>query len=201
MQVGYPQKWIAGADEVGRGCIAGPVVAAALVLPKKIHWKENSWLAEVKDSKLLKPAIREKLVPLIEKWVLTSAVGWASVEEIDQLNIFHATHLAICRAVKKLNIVPEHLLIDGKFIPKTHLPCPASAIVQGDRRCLSIGMASILAKVWRDQYMVCLDREYPGYELARHKGYPTLLHQKCIQEKGLAQIHRRSFRILKKIEA
>jgi ribonuclease HII len=191
---GYPINWVAGADEVGRGCIAGPVVAAAVVIPAKIDFKKDSWLTEVNDSKKLIATVRERLVPLINSWAVATSIGIATVEEVDQLNIFHASHLAMCRAIDSLSIPPQHVLIDGKFIPKTGLNIPASAVIKGDSQCLSIAAASILAKVWRDQLMVELDQEFPGYGLAQHKGYPTPAHTQALIKQGVSKIHRRSFK-------
>jgi ribonuclease HII len=195
IQAGYPNFDIAGADEVGRGCLAGPVVAAALVLPNVIHWDQHPWLAQINDSKKLNATMREYLAPLISAWAKAVAIGVVSVEEIDAINIFHASHLAIRRALEGLSIVPSHILVDGKFLPKDPLPVPASAVIKGDQHCLSIAAASIVAKVWRDQQMMQLDQHYPQYGLARHKGYPTPIHKRAIQEHGIAVIHRRSFKL------
>lgn len=121
-------------------------------------------------------------------------VGVATVQEIDQINIFHASHLAIVRAIDALKLKPHHILIDGKFLPKTPLPAPASAVIKGDQKCLSIAAASIVAKVWRDQLMDKLEKKFPGYGFARHKGYPTPAHQEALRKQGVCEIHRRSFR-------
>ena len=199
VRLGFPQVVIVGVDEVGRGCLAGPVVAGALALPKKVDFDEFPWLAEVKDSKGLSPQARERLAPLLESWALAWGVGVASVEEIDQINIYHASHLAMVRAIenarvkmKPTQLKRQHLLVDGKFLPK-NLPCAASAVVKGDLQCLSIAAASILAKVWRDQHMVELNEKYPGYGFAVHKGYGTPAHSKALKAQGVCQIHRRSF--------
>lgn len=199
IQVGYPGNAIAGVDEVGRGCIAGPVVAAAVVLPIQasirgpIYKVKPSWLCEIKDSKLLTPVVREKLSPLIQEWALSYAVGVATVEEIDTINIFHASHLAMARAVAQLSVKPHHLLIDGKYLPQLE-GLSATAIIGGDQKCLSIAAASIIAKVWRDQYMGELDRKYPKYGFARHKGYPTAVHAAALKKFGVSEVHRRSFK-------
>lgn len=121
-------------------------------------------------------------------------MGVATVQEIDEINIFHASHLAMIRAIEKLSIVPDHILIDGKFLPKQGLPAPATAVVQGDGKCLSIAAASIIAKVWRDQIMVELDQQLPVYGFAQHKGYPTPAHQDALKKHGVTEFHRRSFR-------
>jgi ribonuclease HII len=191
---GYPKLMIAGVDEVGRGCIAGPVVAGAVILSPIVDYEANPWLLEVTDSKKISAPIRERLAPLIQSWAIAFAIGLATVQEIDEINIFHASHLAMIRAVQNLKLKPEHLLVDGKFLPKSGFGIPATAIIKGDLKCLSIACASILAKVWRDQFMTELDQEYPGYGLATHKGYPTPAHAKALAKKGVLQIHRRSFK-------
>jgi len=196
-RVGYPGNAIAGVDEVGRGCIAGPVVAAAVVLPSQILVQESRWLSEIKDSKLLTSAMREKLSPLIQEWALAYAVGVATVEEIDTINIFHASHLAMTRAIAKLSIKPHHVLVDGKYLPQFDSKLKglsATAVIGGDRKCLSIAAASVIAKVWRDQYMGELDQKYPKYGFARHKGYPTAVHAAALKKFGVSDVHRRSFK-------
>jgi len=193
-KAGYPKFTVAGSDEVGRGCIAGPVVAAAVVLPSKIDFEKDPWLRDVNDSKGVAPSIREQLVPKIQSWAMSTSVGWASVEEIDQINIFHASHLAMIRAVQALSVAPKHLLVDGKFLPKQGFSMPATAVIQGDSQCLSIAAASILAKVWRDRLMGELDQQFPGYGFAKHKGYPTVAHTLALQKMGITPVHRRSFR-------
>lgn len=192
---GYPFRLICGVDEVGRGCLAGPVVAGAVVLPQEpdaLDPDRYPWLALVTDSKKLTPAKREYLEPRIRGWARACAIGSASVEEIDRINIHHASHLAMVRAVEGLGAQPEHVLVDGSFVPKA-LEVPASAIVKGDLRCLSIACASIVAKVWRDRHLVELDQEYPGYGFAAHKGYPTPVHLEAIRAFGVLGIHRKSF--------
>lgn len=197
-RVGYPHVIVVGVDEVGRGCLAGPVVAGAIALPLAIDFKAHPWISEIKDSKGLKPEARERLVPLIQGWALAYGIGQASVEEIDQINIYHASHLAMVRAIEvvraslKSHSLEQHLLIDGKFLPK-QLPCPATAIIKGDQQSLSIAAASILAKVWRDQHMVELDCQYPGYGFSVHKGYATPSHSRALKQNGVCKIHRRSF--------
>lgn len=193
-QVGYPKAIIVGTDEVGRGCLAGPVVAGAVALPAKVDYEKDPWLLEIQDSKLLSPETRERLVPLIEKWALSSAIGVASVEEIDRLNIFHASHLAITRAVLALKVKPDHILVDGKFLPKVGFTAPATAVIKGDMQCLSIAAASVIAKVWRDQQMDQFETRYPGYGFAQHKGYPTPKHKLALQKQGITVVHRRSFK-------
>ncbi|MBA2711108.1 MAG: ribonuclease HII [Tatlockia sp.] len=176
-------KYIAGVDEVGRGPLAGPVIAAAVILREPIDG--------VTDSKLLSPAKRERLVEIIKKEALCFAYGRAEVEEIDSLNIHHATLLAMKRAIESLAIQPDEAMIDGLYIPKVLIPC--KPIVKGDSLINAIGAASILAKVLRDQEMVEMDLIYPGYGFAVHKGYPTLLHRNALKDIGPCRIHRRSY--------
>ncbi len=191
---------IVGVDEVGRGCLAGPVVAGAVALPAHLdlglQCLKSHPLAQVRDSKRLTTARRETLAPHIHQWAAKTGIGIATVEEIDQINIFQASHLAMVRAIQALNL-PEthlfHILIDGKFLPRSGLPAPATAIIQGDQKSFSIAAASIIAKVWRDQQMHLLDQQYPGYGLSQHKGYPTALHIEALEQKGMSAIHRRSF--------
>jgi ribonuclease HII len=186
-------------DEVGRGCLAGPVVAAAVILPASLaaeglaaEVKKHRWLARVRDSKLVPPEIREELVPELERWARAWAIGVASVEEIDKINIFHASHLAMKRAVDALGVVPERIIVDGNYAPKG-FPCPVTPVVKGDQLCLSVAAASIIAKVWRDKKMQELDALYPGYGFASHKGYSAPVHFKALDSLGPCEIHRRSF--------
>jgi ribonuclease HII len=194
IQVGYPTALIAGIDEVGRGCLAGPVVAAAVILPKVVDPAEHPWIMKIGDSKKLTAERREELAPLIEGWALKFGIGVATVEEIDRINIHHACHLAMLRALEELGpeFQPQHILIDGKFIPK-ELKGRTTAVVKGDDKCLSIAAASILAKVWRDRHMTKLDERYPGYNFSTHKGYGTPAHQEAMKRKGPCELHRRSF--------
>ena len=177
---------IAGVDEVGRGPLAGPVTAAAVVLdPKNLPTGLN-------DSKKLTPKVRERLFDeIMEKaWV---SVAHATVEEIDMLNILYASHLAMERAVSGLASTPCHALIDGNMIPKA-LPCPATAVVKGDGRSLSISAASIVAKVVRDRIMVDLAQQHPGYDWEKNAGYPTPAHKLALESLGVTPHHRRSFK-------
>ena len=177
---------IVGVDEAGRGPLAGPVTAAAVRLhPDRIPPGLN-------DSKQMTAARRNQLFALI----LDSAdvgIGHASVEEIDQINILRASHLAMCRAIAALPAVPDHVLIDGNMIPQG-LACRAEAIVGGDARCLSIAAASIIAKVTRDRIMVDLAQQHPGYGWERNAGYPTRDHVAALQNLGVTPAHRRSFK-------
>lgn len=191
-EAGYPQIKIAGTDEVGRGCLAGPVFAAAVVIPDEIRFDEHPWLADVADSKTLSEKKRESLVPLIQQWSAAWCVGVASVLEIDSINIFQASQLAMVRSIEGLSLSPGHVLVDGKFLPKD-LTLPATAVVKGDHHSMAIACASIIAKVSRDQFMKELDAQYPGYALGKHKGYPTRVHLEALEELGVTPIHRRSF--------
>jgi ribonuclease HII len=180
----------AGLDEVGRGCLAGPVVAAAVILPKDYcHDLLN-------DSKQL--TMQQRI--LIETDILRDAIDWAVAEvshvEIDNLNILRASFLAMHRALDSLKVVPEHLLVDGnRFIPYKFLP--HTCIVKGDAHYLSIAAASVLAKNYRDRLMAELARSYPQYGWEQNVGYPTLKHRKAIAEHGVTPYHRKSFRLLK----
>lgn len=177
---------VAGVDEVGRGPLAGPVTAAAVILdPTRIPPGLN-------DSKKLNAAQREALAVQITQTAIW-AVAHASVEEIDSINILQAAHLAMCRAVSALAQQPAHVLVDGNRIPQG-LQIPADPIVKGDARCLSIAAASIIAKVWRDRIMVDLAQQHPGYGWEKNAGYPTKLHLQSIHSLGITQHHRRSFK-------
>jgi ribonuclease HII len=176
---------IAGVDEVGRGPLAGPVVAAAVILDPERP------IAGLADSKQLSEKRREQLAEIIRERALAWCIARAEVEEIDSINILQASLLAMQRAVRGLDPVAEFALIDGNRCPE--LPCPARAVVKGDSRVAAISAASIIAKVARDREMVALDRVYPGYGLARHKGYPSRQHVEALQALGVTPIHRRSY--------
>jgi len=177
---------VAGVDEVGRGALCGPVVAGAVVLG-------NGFDAEgIDDSKRLTARQRERQAARIRVSVSSWALGQASVAEIDALNILRATHLAVRRALEALTIRPDLVLVDGREIPQLGLA--QWAIVKGDAQSVSIAAASILAKVARDEMMLELDGRYPGYELARNKGYASQAHREALHRMGPAAIHRRSFR-------
>lgn len=182
---------IAGVDEVGRGPLAGPVVAAAVILDPEQP------IEGLIDSKKLTAKRREHLAEEIRAKALCWCLGRAEVEEIERLNILHASLLAMRRAVEGLAIPATHALVDGNRCPE--LPCSCEAIVGGDATVESISAASILAKVARDQEMVELDARYPGYGLAQHKGYPTKAHIEAIETRGVLEIHRRSFGPVKRI--
>jgi len=182
---------VAGVDEVGRGPLAGPVLAAAVILdPKKP-------IAGLMDSKQLSEQKRERLYIEIAKSSIAYALGSADVLEIDQLNILQASLLAMQRAVEALSIKPEQVLVDGNFCPK--LCIPTQAIIKGDQKIAAISAASIIAKVTRDRIMLELDQQYPGYGFASNKGYPTLQHRQALQQLGAAPVHRRSFKPVKDV--
>ena len=177
---------VAGVDEAGRGPLAGPVVAAAAILPK--GWK----LEGLDDSKkIADEARRDELAEAIKRGAVAWAVGQADAEEIDRLNIRRASLLAMHRAVQSLHIRPDYVLLDAFTIPECELP--QRGIIKGDALSLSIAAASVLAKTTRDRLMRELDAQYPGYGLAEHKGYPTASHVQALREKGVLPIHRRSF--------
>jgi len=180
----------AGVDEVGRGPLAGAVVAAAVILDP------NNPVIGLADSKALSEKTRIRLAEEIKQSALAWAIGRAEVEEIDEINILQASLLAMRRAVLALKPQPEYALIDGNRCPD--LPCPCEAIIKGDQTVAEISAASIIAKVARDQEMVEMDRQYPGYGFARHKGYPTKVHMQALQDLGITPIHRRSFGPVKK---
>ncbi|TVO77654.1 ribonuclease HII [Sedimenticola selenatireducens] len=182
---------VAGVDEVGRGPLAGPVVAAAVILDP------NNPINGLADSKKLTEKRREILNLEIREKALCWALGRAEVDEIDQLNILHASMLAMKRAVESLSMLPHHALVDGNRCPS--LSCSSEAIVGGDATVPAISAASILAKVARDREMLELDSVYPGYGLAKHKGYPTKVHIEALQAIGVSPIHRRSFGPVKRL--
>ncbi|MGH8004120.1 MAG: ribonuclease HII [Limisphaerales bacterium] len=177
---------ICGVDEAGRGPLAGPVVAGAVIFPTGFA------SLPVNDCKLLTAEKREKLFGLIFEKALDVSTGVASHAEIDEFNIHQASFLAMRRAVEKLKLLPELVLVDGKFqIPK--LTFPQKAIVKGDRLSASVAAASIVAKVTRDRMMEKLDEQYPGWNLAQNKGYPTPKHKSLVVKNGISEIHRKSF--------
>jgi ribonuclease HII len=179
----------AGCDEVGRGCLAGPVVAAAVILPVDYR---NPW---IQDSKKLSKHTREELIQEIKGAALGWAIAEASVAEIDQINILQASFLAMERAIQQLPKAPEHLLIDGNRWKST-LPYPYTCVIKGDGKFASIAAASILAKVYRDDLMEQLAHDFPHYGWEKNAGYPTKKHREGIQSQGSCSWHRKSFQLL-----
>lgn len=179
----------AGCDEAGRGCLAGSVYAAAVILPPDYV---NEML---NDSKQLSVKQRYELRPVIERDALAWAVGIVTPEEIDNINILRASFLAMHRAIQKLKIIPQHLLIDGnRFVPYPGIP--HTTIVKGDGKYLSIAAASVLAKTYRDDYMNRIDKEFPQYDWKQNKGYPTVKHREAIRQYGTTPYHRMTFNLL-----
>lgn len=179
---------IAGVDEAGRGALAGPVVAAAVILPPS---PDFPWLKSVRDSKEVTPIRRESLFDLIEQEAIAVSVGIITPQTIDVIGILNATKIAMCHAIEQLAYPPDFLLIDYLRLPQ--LRVSQKPIVHGDKLCLSIACASIIAKVTRDRIMVELDQIHPGYGLANHKGYGTRHHVSCLHQHGPSPIHRHSF--------
>lgn len=181
----------AGCDEAGRGCLAGPVFAAAVILPPGFECEE------LNDSKQLSEKARYKLRPYIEENALAWAVGIVSQEEIDRINILNASFLAMHRAVSQLKIKPEYLLIDGNRFRK-YEDIPHTCVIKGDGKFMPIAAASVLAKTYRDDYMLAIHTEYPVYDWDKNKGYPTLKHRKAIETYGITPHHRKTFNLLNK---
>jgi ribonuclease HII len=185
---------IAGIDEVGRGCLAGPVVAAAVIMPRGRH---PAWFRQVRDSKLLTAEQRERLSPLIYTAAISIGTGVVDSDLIDRLGMTRAVRMAMRTAVERLLPQPEFVLIDYMTVPD--LSIPQKGVVNGDTLCFSIACASIVAKVFRDHVMVELDKKYPGYGLAQHKGYGTEEHVACLRKLGPSKIHRRLFHPVKNL--
>ena len=183
---------VAGVDEAGRGCLAGPVVAAAVVLPR------DAWLPGLDDSKKLSPKARERLFDAVHQEAVATGLGACSPAEVDRLNVLWAAMEAMRRALAALAVVPDAALIDGNRVPPEAsgvVGGPVQAVVKGDAKSLSIAAASVLAKVTRDRLMVALDAEEPRYGFAQHKGYPTAQHYAALAEHGPSNHHRRTFRL------
>lgn len=180
-------KMIAGVDEVGRGALFGPVVAAAVILPERCVALARAGL---KDSKQLDRKQREKLDRRIRKCALAISVSEIDADTIDRVNIYQASRMAMLAAIQGLTLTPDHLLIDAMRVDHT---CPQTKLIYGDSLSLSIAAASVIAKVYRDRLMRELDTVYPGYGLASHKGYATPRHRKLLRELGPCVLHRRSF--------
>jgi len=179
----------AGTDEAGRGCLSGPVVAAAVIFPSDF---EHPLL---NDSKQLSEKQRDILRPIIEKEALAFGVSYIFEDKIDEINILQASILAMHKAVDKLSLNPEHIIVDGnKFKPYKDIP--HTTIVKGDAKYLSIAAASVLAKTYRDDYMLKLDEEFPNYFWKKNKGYPTKQHRDAIRKYGITSHHRKTFRLL-----
>lgn len=178
----------AGCDEAGRGCLAGPVFAAAVILPKDFR---NSLL---NDSKQLTEDERNKLRPIIEKKAIAWAVGIVDNVEIDIINILNASILAMHKALDQLNVVPEHIIVDGNRF-KSYKNIPHTCVVDGDEKYMSIAAASVLAKTYRDDYMQKLHLEHSEYEWFTNKGYGTPKHREAIEKHGITLYHRKSFRL------
>lgn len=181
------EVYIAGVDEAGRGPLAGPVVAGAVIFP------ENVFIEGIDDSKKLNSKKRDDLFPIILNAAISVGFGIVSEKIIDQINILQASYKAMKIALKKLSVRPTHILVDGYSIPGSSFR--QTPLVKGDSRCFSIAAASIIAKVIRDRLMVKYDRLYPQYGFARHKGYCTKRHIEAVEKFGLCKIHRRSFQV------
>jgi len=182
---------IAGVDEVGRGPLAGAVVTAAVILDP------DKPIEGLDDSKKISEKKRQLLAQQIKERALVYCIARAEHTEIDELNIFQATLVAMRRAVEGLHIKPDKVLVDGKFCPDIMFPC--EAVVKGDSRVAAISAASILAKVARDNEMLALDKIWPGYGFAKHKGYPTKMHIQALEKLGVTPIHRRSYKPVQKV--
>lgn len=176
---------LCGVDEAGRGPLAGPVCAAAVILPRGID------IPGLDDSKKLSAKKREALYDVICREAVSYSVAFATVEEIESLNILGATFLAMNRAISALSVTPELALIDGNR--NSGIEMPSRCVVKGDSKCADIAAASILAKVTRDRYMLELDEQYPQYKFSKHKGYGTKLHYEMLREYGASEVHRKSF--------
>ncbi len=188
-QQGY--CFVAGVDEAGRGCLAGPVVAAAVILPLPLDGEGLARFAGVRDSKQLTPQARDSLYDTIMQHAVAVAVGTGAVELIDSQNILQATKHAMCEAIARLSPPPQALLLDAVRLPT--VPLPQRSIIKGDALCLSIAAASIIAKVTRDRLMLALHEQYPLYGFSQHKGYGTEQHLAALKQHGPCPIHRRSF--------
>jgi len=193
MLLNYLNKDIveAGVDEAGRGCLAGPVVAAAVILPIDFYHPL------LNDSKQVNEKSREELSIIIKKEALAWSIGWASAEEIDSINILQATYLAMHRAIGELKLIPKHLIIDGNRF-KPYPSIPHTTIVKGDGKYTSIAAASILAKTTRDNYMREINLKYPYYNWKKNKGYGTLEHRILMEKHGICELHRKSFKLKEK---
>ncbi len=187
-------KAIAGVDEVGRGAIFGPVVAAAVIFPSVlIKSSLSGWVGEIDDSKLISPAKRKRLTKAILANALSVGVGLSTNYEIDQINIYWASMSAMKRAVENMPIAPDFIIVDGFRLNDVNYP--QTTITQGDRKSVSIAAASIVAKVLRDEMMIHMDRVYEGYALSKNKGYGTKEHYRALKKKGPTLFHRLTFNL------
>ena len=184
--LGY--RRIAGLDEAGRGALAGPVVAAAVVLPSELDFP---WVPMVRDSKLMQEKVRQRVFDSMNECKIEMGVGVVEPDVIDSVNILNATRKAMKLALAELSEPPGYLLIDA--VRLRNMPVPQKAIIRGDRTVLSIACASVVAKVTRDRIMLELDERYPGYEFGRHKGYGTREHLECLRRHGASRIHRMTY--------
>ena len=194
----------AGCDEAGRGPLAGSVFAAAVVLnPNMVEKEEHrEWLEMLNDSKQLTDKQRQFLRPLIEQYATAWAVVEVTAEEIDRINILNASIIGMQRALDKLEITPQHIIVDGNkwkpYIPEGQvMQIPAQTVVKGDGKYLSIAAASVLAKTYRDEYMLRLHEQYPHYHWDTNMGYPTKAHYEAIKQYGITPVHRKSFKLNK----
>lgn len=178
----------AGCDEAGRGCLAGPVVAAAVILPAEFK------LDGLNDSKKMTEKQRERLRPIIEEQALAWAVAFVDAQEIDEINILNASILAMHRALEQLHTPPQFIAVDGNRFKK-YQDLPHICVVKGDAKLMNIAAASVLAKTHRDEWMLKAANEYPQYDWQKNKGYPTLAHRKVVLSQGLSRYHRRTFHI------
>ncbi|MBC7348837.1 MAG: ribonuclease HII [Candidatus Aminicenantes bacterium] len=190
------KRHLAGLDEVGRGSLFGPVVAAAVVFsPAFFQGKRPAWTRQVIDSKLLSPTKRLQLAERILRTASDLGLGYASHLEIDRLNIYRASQLAMVRALQELSLKPDAILVDG--YPLKGIDYFQMAVPQGDKKIFSVAAASIMAKVFRDELMVVLDKIYPGYQLDRNKGYATEAHYLALEMMGPCALHRKSFKLFR----
>ena len=179
-------KYVCGVDEAGRGPLAGPVFAAAVILPDDLE------IEGLNDSKKISEKKREQLFEIIKEKAVAYSVAFATVEEIEQFNILEATYLAMNRAIEGLNTPADYALIDGNRVPR-NIKIPCETVIKGDAKSCSISAASILAKVSRDRLLLEYDEQYPEYEFKKHKGYGTAAHYEAVKKYGLCPVHRPSF--------
>ena len=179
-------KYVCGVDEAGRGPLAGPVFAAAVILPEDLE------IEGLNDSKKISEKKREQLFEIVKEKAVAYSVAFATVEEIEQFNILEATYLAMNRAIEGLNISADYALIDGNRVPRD-IKIPCETVIKGDAKSCSISAASILAKVSRDRLLLEYDKQYPEYEFKKHKGYGTAAHYEAVKKYGLCPVHRPSF--------